>query len=40
MVAGDGKTWSGSGTYKQYDVNGNVVATNTNFTYSAVRFPA
>ena len=40
VVAGDGKTWSGSGTYTQYDVNGNVVATNTNFTYSAVRFPA
>ena len=40
VVAGDGKTWSGSGTYTQYDVNGNVVATNTNFTYSAVRFSA
>jgi hypothetical protein len=37
-VAADGNSWSGSGTYTQYDVNGNVVATNTNFTYSAVRF--
>ena len=38
VVAGDGKSWSGAGTFVQYDVNGNVVATNTNFTYSATRF--
>ena len=38
VVAADGKSWSGAGTFIQYDVNGNVVATNTNFTFSATRF--
>jgi hypothetical protein len=38
VVAGDGKSWSGAGTFIQYDVNGNMVAANTNFTYSATRF--
>jgi hypothetical protein len=40
VVVGDGKSWSGSGTFVQYDVNGKVVATNKNFTYTAVRFAA
>jgi hypothetical protein len=40
VVAGDGRSWSGSGTLTQYDVNGKVVFTAANFTYSAVRFPA
>ena len=38
VVAGDGKSWSGAGTFIQYDVNGNVVATDANFTYSATGF--
>jgi hypothetical protein len=37
-VAGDGKSWSGAGTFIQYDLNGKVVATNKDFTYTAVRF--
>jgi hypothetical protein len=40
IVAGDGKTWSGSGTLTGYDVNGKVVFTAADFTYTAVKFSA
>jgi len=39
-VATDGKTFAGSGTLNQYDLNGNVVFTIADFTYTAVKFPA
>jgi hypothetical protein len=38
LVAADGKSWSGSGTITQYDVNGNVAFTIPDFTYTATRF--
>ena len=38
VVAADGKTWSGSGTWTQYDLNGNVVAQAVDFPYFATRF--
>jgi hypothetical protein len=39
VVAGDGRSWSGSGTYTQNDPDGNVVLTLP-LAYSAVRFLA
>ena len=39
VVASDGKSWSGSGTYIQYDIKGNVVLSQP-LTYTAVKFPA
>jgi hypothetical protein len=38
VVTADGKSFSGSGTYVQYDLNGNVVF-NEPITYTAVKFP-
>ena len=40
VVAGDGRSWSGSGTYIQYDLTGINVVLSLPLTYSAVRFPA
>jgi hypothetical protein len=40
VVAGDGRSWSGSGTYIQYDLTGINVVLTLPLTYSAVRFPA
>ena len=37
LVAADGKSWSDSGAYVQYDLNGNVVV-NQPITYTAVKF--
>jgi hypothetical protein len=37
-VAADRKSWSGSGSYIQYDVNGKVLFTNIEFTYTASKF--
>ncbi len=39
VVAYDGKSWSGSGTYVQYDLKDNVLL-NQPLTYTAVKFPA
>jgi hypothetical protein len=38
IVAEDGKTFSGSGVFNQYDVNGNVVFGDQAITYTATRF--
>jgi hypothetical protein len=39
-VAGDGRTFSATGTTIQYDVNGNQVYKAADFVFSAVRFSA
>jgi hypothetical protein len=39
VVARDGNSWSGSGTYIQYDLKGKVLL-NEPLTYTAVKFPA
>jgi hypothetical protein len=39
VVADDGKSFSGSGVFNQYDVNGNVVFGNQQITYTATKFP-
>jgi hypothetical protein len=40
MVAPDGRSFSGSGTLTQYDLNGKVVFTEKDIPYTAVKVPA
>ena len=38
-AAADGKTFAGSGATTQYDLNGKVVASFVDFTFTATRAP-
>ena len=40
VVAGDGKSFSGSGTLTQYDLDGKAVYVAKDFPYTAAKFPA